>query len=294
MPEEVSPEVARGMPRDKINFPSNPRDASHEERETDVWKAVWMPWALDDEEARKKAYKDLLDCDFAHLLLNSPGTQHMLASGPEYGRMLSELKFDPMALDKAAKSGHACGIMAAAALAKEMLRKRALPKNKPEKPPESATEAKAYATKLFSCKKFAHAADMYALAINLVDMRPPVTVSVETAGMAARLVAISAAREPPLIECTVKARPRTNEYTSEVSMLSALYANLAACRVKQHRWPEVISACDMAITLNPLYAKALLRRGEAKRRLHHLNEARRDAGLALSAASEVDAASGAQ
>ena len=171
MPEEVSPEVARGMPRDKINFPSNPRDASHEERETDVWKAVWMPWALDDEEARKKAYKDLLDCDFAHLLLNSPGTQHMLASGPEYGRMLSELKFDPMALDKAAKSGHACGIMAAAALAKEMLRKRALPKNKPEKPPESATEAKAYATKLFSYKKFAHAADMYALAIHLVDMR---------------------------------------------------------------------------------------------------------------------------
>ena len=56
MPEEVSPEVARGMPRDKINFPSNPRDASHEERETDVWKAVWMPWALDDEEAQVRSH----------------------------------------------------------------------------------------------------------------------------------------------------------------------------------------------------------------------------------------------
>ena len=244
-------------------------------RETDEWKCVHQPWALDTEEKKMAAYKELLCCDYVPIIMGARGAKEIFAEHPQYSKMMIELKTNPMALEKFILGGHCCGMQAMAALSLNLLRRRKLPKNKPEKEPESAAEAKEYATKLFSAKKFAHAADQYALAIRLVDARPSVLVEVRTGSGATPAAAEeeddgpvleevtdtptgdSAQQQPPaaddgrLVRLSLSAKPQ--EKIDERTMLPALHANLAACRVKQHRWAEAISACDAALLLKPGY-----------------------------------------
>lgn len=248
------------------------KNSTWQERETDEFKHVHQPWALDTEEKKLAAYKELLGGDYHAVIMNSPGVAHLMAQGPEMSRMMAELKTNPKAIEKFILSGLPCGMVAMAALSQDLLRRRVLPPNKPEEKPLGPSEAKDYATKLFQCKKFAHAADQYAQAIAMVDQRPPVLFGVITDPDA-----------PGGVKVTVKPRPA--KALEDQKLLPSLYANLAACRVKQHRWPEVIGACDKSLKIEPMYTKAYLRRGEAKRRLKHYDEAVADGRSAIASAA---------
>lgn len=252
--------------------------ASEEERKTEAWQTIHQPWVLPTKEKKLAAYKELLNCDFVTLLLNAQGTREMMAQGDEYGRMIAECKTDPMALERYVYSGLACGMQAMAVLSKDLVRRRKLPKSKPETPPKSALEAKDYATKLVKAQKFAHAADMYNTAISLCQLsRGLVTVS--------QCRPTGDARRPVAFE--VAATPRSRQIVEDEGLIHTLYANLAFCRVKQHRWGEAVGACDEAIRLQPRYGKALLRRGHAKRMLRLWKEAEADARAAIRVSSEA-------
>jgi len=82
------------------------------------------------------------------------------------------------------------------------------------------------------------------------------------------------------------ATSRDAQNVEDEGLVHTLYANLAFCRVKQHRWAEVISACNEAIRLVPTYCKAILRRGMAKRMLKLWKEAVADANKAMRIAKE--------
>ena len=249
---------------------------TEEEMKTDAWKEIHQPWVLDTKEKKLKAYKALLDCDFCTLLLNARGTRDLMAQGPEYSKMLADLKTDPMALERNILGGLACGMQAMAQLSKDLIRRNALPKNKPEEPVKNAAEAKAYAAKLFKAAKFAFAADMYNKAISLCQL---------SSGLTTASCKPSGDKERP-VTFTVAATSRDEQNVEDEGLVHTLWANLAFCRVKQHRWPEVISACNEAIRLEPTYGKAILRRGLAKRMLKLWEEAIADANKAMRIAKE--------
>jgi len=60
------------------------------------------------------------------------------------------------------------------------------------------------------------------------------------------------------------------------TLTSTLYANRAACYLKLKKYDEAVSDCNKAIELNDGYAKAYLRRGEARMGLEDYEEALRD------------------
>jgi tetratricopeptide (TPR) repeat protein len=246
-------------------------------RKTEAWQMIHQPWVLPTKEKKLEAYKALLNCDFVTLLLNAKGTRDLMAQGDTYGKMIAECKTDPMALEKFVLSGQACGMQAMAVLSKDLVRRNKLPKNKPETPPKSAAEAKDYAGKLFKAQKFSHAADMYNMAISLCQVSRGLTTVSKCApsGDSERPVAFA-----------VAATPRTEQNVEDESLIHTLYANLAFCRVKQHRWGEAIGACDEAIKLEPFYCKAILRRGYSKRMLKLWKEAQADARKAIRISTE--------
>lgn len=239
------------------------------------YKRIHQPWALPLEE-KLAAYTALLDCDFTTLLLNAPGTRHAIANEPSYGHMLAELKHDKMALDRAVLSGKMYGVLAAGILSKDLKRRKALPKAKAEVPPANASEAKAHATKLFSAKRFAQAADAYALAIRLLDLKPRVSVRLSALGSS--------------VKTNLTANARSEQQAIDEEMAHTLYGNLAACRVKQHRWTEAIEACSSALELKPDYVKALMRRATSKRGLRDWEGAIADALAAKEMAKSAEGA----
>jgi len=60
------------------------------------------------------------------------------------------------------------------------------------------------------------------------------------------------------------------------TIASTLYANRAACYLKLKKYAEAVGDCNKAIELNDGYAKAYLRRGEAKMEMGEYDEAVRD------------------
>ena len=69
----------------------------------------------------------------------------------------------------------------------------------------------------------------------------------------------------------------------DAEIAPTIFANLGACRMKQHRWAEAIVACDSAVKLSPTYTKAIVRRSQAKARLRLHKEATADARQAIEA-----------
>lgn len=207
-------------------------------RDSDEWRAIHQPWALKDSDAKLAAYKALVDCDFQGLLLQARGTREFMMQGPEYGQLLADLTTDPLALDRAVMSGMGYGVHAAGVLSRDLVRRMELPKEKPEVPPQSAQEAKLYATKLFKAGKYGAAADMYSMSIKLLsDFRRIVLVDIRVTGVG--------------VELTLRALARTEQKIHDELIAPALHANLAACRIRQHRWEEAIEACDRALHLSP-------------------------------------------
>ena len=242
------------------------QEFTEEEMERDEWKAIHQPWALTDYAKKVRAYKALMDCDWHTLLLSSRGARELLAHSGDYSQMLADMKTDLFALEKWVYSGKGCGMQAMAVLSGDLRRRLRAPKKKPEVPPQSAKEAKDHATKLFKAKRWAPAADMYMDAIKLLDIARRVEVKLSLRG------GNGGVKAP--VALATKALPPNQE---DEEIAPSLYANLAACRVRQHRWGEAVVACDMAIKLKPVYTKAILRRGQAKYRLRLFKEAVDDA-----------------
>ena len=72
---------------------------------TTAWKRLHQPWAIKDAEQKLAAWRAVLACDVEDVLLRARGTREYMAQGPEYGRMLSELKTDMFALERAILGG---------------------------------------------------------------------------------------------------------------------------------------------------------------------------------------------
>jgi tetratricopeptide (TPR) repeat protein len=242
------------------------------------WLMLNQPWALKDPADQLKAYKDLLDCDFQNELLKARGTRDFMAQGPKYAKLMHDLKHDPMTLQRAILGGEGFGMQCMAVLSAALKRRLKLPKPRPDKPPESAAEAKAYATKLFTARKFPAAADMYDMAIRLLDVRPQAQLVLKPTGDAGAPVGV-----------VVTAHAVTEQQRKDEEMAPALFANLAACRVKQHRWKEAIAACDEALLRKPDYTKAMMRRATAFRALKQLDASVRECDRALKCAGDDEA-----
>lgn len=240
-----------------------------EEMETDEWKAIHQPWVLPYDK-KVAAYKALMGCDYATILLASKGARELIAHGPEYNKMLGEMKTDVLALDNYVQGGQACGMQAMAVLSGHLRKRLLAPKNRPDTPPKSAAEAKQYASKLFADKNWGNAADMYMKAVELLTTRMRITSAICPSGKP---------NEP--VSFTVHAMSDVKE---DIELAPIIYANLAACRMKQHRWAEAIGACDESIKHKPTYTKAIVRRAQAKLRLRHYASSRSDAKLAIEAA----------
>ncbi|KAK7255885.1 hypothetical protein RIF29_29312 [Crotalaria pallida] len=60
---------------------------------------------------------------------------------------------------------------------------------------------------------------------------------------------------------------------SSVEIRSVCHANRAVCFVKLGKYENTIKECTKALELNPVYLKALVRRGEAHEKLEHFEEA---------------------
>ncbi|MED6218161.1 hypothetical protein PIB30_024343 [Stylosanthes scabra] len=60
---------------------------------------------------------------------------------------------------------------------------------------------------------------------------------------------------------------------SSVEIRSICYANRAACFQKLGKYDNTVKECTKALELNPVYIKALVRRGEAHEKLEHFEEA---------------------
>ncbi|OIW07583.1 hypothetical protein TanjilG_08470 [Lupinus angustifolius] len=60
---------------------------------------------------------------------------------------------------------------------------------------------------------------------------------------------------------------------SSVEIRSICHANRAVCFVKLGKYDNTIKECTKALELNPVYVKALIRRGEAHEKLEHIEEA---------------------
>ncbi|KAL1524336.1 hypothetical protein AB1Y20_019235 [Prymnesium parvum] len=118
--------------------------------------------------------------------------------------------------------------------------------------PKTSAQAKLLGTRLLKQGKVAAAAEAYELGLQLIE---------------AERTRETSAAEP---------------WTADQRHARAvLYSNVAACRLKQRKWKEAISACDEACALHPTYAKALYRRAQARRRLKQYEGAILDANAAL-------------
>ncbi|KAL1317166.1 hypothetical protein HN51_069257 [Arachis hypogaea] len=60
---------------------------------------------------------------------------------------------------------------------------------------------------------------------------------------------------------------------SSVEILSICHANRAVCFQKLGKYDNTVKECTKALDLNPVYIKALVRRGEAHEKLEHFEEA---------------------
>lgn len=242
---------------------------------TPEYKRIHAPWTLPEEEKRA-AYEALLDCDWKSLILKEPGTQQVIRADPGYVQMLEEMRHDVLALDRAALQLKHYALHAAHILATDLRRRLSVEKAKPkpEPPPKSASEAKARAAKLFGARQYGDAADMYAKAIALLQTRVPVVVTLGAA--------LSAAGEPRgrtggVVKLSMTARARTEQQLADEEIGHTLYANLAACHIKQRRWSDAVTACDGALRLFPDNVKAVMRRATAMRMLKRWDEAVADA-----------------
>ncbi|OIW01020.1 hypothetical protein TanjilG_14203 [Lupinus angustifolius] len=60
---------------------------------------------------------------------------------------------------------------------------------------------------------------------------------------------------------------------SSVEVRSICHSNRAVCFLKLGKYEDTIKECTKALELNPVYVKALVRRGEAHEKLEHYDEA---------------------
>lgn len=260
------------------------------EQGTPEFKRIHQPWALPEDE-KPAAYDALFNCDWARLILNATGSRQMMEYDDQFRKLMTDLRHDNLALDRSALFGERCGIHVAHILATDLKRRMALPKPKPKPAlpePTTASEAKAVATRLFANKEFAEAADMYARAITMLDLGPLVAVTASVtrgaptvggvmhgAGVCTEDLGGASCRGQ--VRLALVARGCSAHRDADEQIAPALYANLAACRVKQQRWTEVVTACDAALRLRPAYEKAMMRRASAKRMLKQWDGAIEDA-----------------
>ncbi|XP_027334894.1 tetratricopeptide repeat protein 1 [Abrus precatorius] len=71
-------------------------------------------------------------------------------------------------------------------------------------------------------------------------------------------------------ELALQAAP---DMPSAVELRSICHANRAVCFLKLGKYENTIKECTKALELNPVYVKALVRRGEAHEKLEHFEEA---------------------
>mmetsp|Transcript_22750 Transcript_22750/g.37662 ORF Transcript_22750/g.37662 Transcript_22750/m.37662 type:complete len:444 (-) Transcript_22750:257-1588(-) len=213
--------------------------------------ALDRPWVLPTKEEKAAAYAALCDCDVANELLSEPTiAMHIRGErGPALQKVIAAVVKDPMELENAVYSGQPAGMQVFAILSRK-LKERLKRRDEPPPPPP-----------------------------------PPLTLE-ETKKKATSLfskckyAAAADAYEAALSLAT----PST-----ESDLVASLHANLAACRLKQQRWMDVVKACDAAVTLKAAYTKAIYRRAQAKRALGRLNEAFEDTSLAIESLSESSA-----
>ncbi|KEH39086.1 heat shock protein 70 (HSP70)-interacting protein, putative [Medicago truncatula] len=60
---------------------------------------------------------------------------------------------------------------------------------------------------------------------------------------------------------------------SSVEIRSICHANRGVCFLKMGKYENTVKECTKALELNPMYVKALVRRGEAHEKLEHFEEA---------------------
>ena len=100
------------------------------EYDTLEYKRVHKPWAIPDED-KPAAFAELFDCDWKSLIMKDPGTRQMMQRDDgAYGRLLSEIDGDVLALDRAVKKGMGtyaarCAMHAAKILAEDLTRRAA-------------------------------------------------------------------------------------------------------------------------------------------------------------------------
>ncbi|KAI4356447.1 hypothetical protein L6164_000469 [Bauhinia variegata] len=65
----------------------------------------------------------------------------------------------------------------------------------------------------------------------------------------------------------------TAEVPSSMEIRSICHSNRAVCFLKMGKYENTVKECTKALELNPVYVKALVRRGEAHDKLEHFEEA---------------------
>ena len=128
--------------------------------------------------------------------------------------------------------------------------------------PRASSDAKEKANMLFAKGKITEAADLYERALKLDEAEAEATNADSEMG---HVIGGRAGRG---------AEPKAR---------AVLHSNLAACRLKQRRWRDAVSECDIACALYPCFTKALFRRAQAKRHLCDPEGALQDAQLAYKA-----------
>ncbi|KAK2424536.1 TPR repeat-containing thioredoxin TTL1 [Trifolium repens] len=71
-------------------------------------------------------------------------------------------------------------------------------------------------------------------------------------------------------ELALKVAP---DMPSSVEIRSICHANRGVCFLKMGKYENTVKECTKALELNPMYVKALVRRGEANEKLEHFEEA---------------------
>ena len=156
----------------------------------------------------------------------------------------------------------------AAKTAEEAAAREAAAKAKAAARPKSAAEAKARANAHFGAGKVVEAAEMYEIALELLE---------------AEMVSADGSTEADVEAAAALATGNGGGGGGEAPVRAVLHCNLAACRLRQRLWREAIEACDAACDLDPHYTKALYRRAQAKRALKEYEAAVGDADAAHAA-----------